>query len=209
MPKVDVVDGSKNVVGQIELSDSIFAAEKRNESIVHQVVLSQLAGRRRGTHSTKGRSDVRGGGRKPFAQKGLGRARAGTIRSPIWRGGGITFGPKPRDYSFSVPKKMRKLALKTVLTDLVSENRFIVVDSLEIDGIKTKKALEKIGNLKVSMPLLVIYGEGAANFLRSVRNLRDVKTLNVNGLNVYDLLNCETVICTKDAAEAIEKRLAA
>lgn len=207
MPKIDVVDGSKKVVGQIELSDSIFAAEKRNESIVHQVVLSQLAGRRRGTHSTKGRSDVRGGGRKPFAQKGLGRARAGTIRSPIWRGGGITFGPKPRDYSFSVPKKMRRLALKTVLSVLVSENRFVVLDSLEIDEIKTKKALEKIGNLKVSMPLLVIYGQGADNFLKSVRNLQNVKTLNANGLNVYDLLNCKTVICTKDAAEAIEKRL--
>ena len=208
MPKVDIVDGSKKVVGQIDLSDSIFAAEKRHESIVHQVVLSQLAGRRRGTHSTKGRSDVRGGGRKPFGQKGLGRARAGTIRSPIWRGGGVTFGPKPRDYSFSVPKKMRKLALKTVLSVLMSENRFIVVDSLEIDEIKTKKALEKIGGLKVSMPLLAIHGEGADNFLRSVRNLPDVKTLNVNGLNVYDLLNCETVICAKDAAEAIEKRLA-
>ena len=195
------------MVGQIELSESIFAAEKRNESIVHQVVLAQLAGRRRGTHSTKGRSDVRGGGRKPFAQKGLGRARAGTIRSPIWRGGGITFGPKPRDYSFSVPKKMRRLALKTVLSVLVSENRFVVLDSLEIDEIKTKKALEKIGNLKVSMPLLVIYGQGADNFLKSVRNLQNVKTLNANGLNVYDLLNCETVICTKEAAEAIEKRL--
>lgn len=208
MPKVDVVDGSKKVVGQIELSDSVFAAEKKNESIVHQVVLSQLAGRRRGTHSTKGRSDVRGGGRKPFAQKGLGRARAGTIRSPIWRGGGVTFGPKPRDYSFTVPKKMRRLALKTVLSGLMSEKRFIVVDSMEIDEIKTKKALEKIGGLKVPMPLLVIYGEGADNFLRSVRNLQDVKTLNVNGLNVYDLLNCETVLCAKDAAQAIEKRLA-
>jgi large subunit ribosomal protein L4 len=208
MPKVDIVDGSQNVVGQIDLSDSIFAAEKKSESIVHQVVLSQLASRRRGTHSTKGRSDVRGGGRKPFKQKGLGRARAGTIRSPIWRGGGITFGPKPRDYSYTIPKKMRRIAFATVLSSLLSENRFVVVDSVEIDEIKTKKAIEKIGNMKVAMPLLVIYGEGADNFLRSVRNLQDVKTLNVNGLNVYDLLNCETVVCTKEAAEAIEKRFA-
>lgn len=208
MPKVDVIDGSKKVVGQIDLSDSIFAAEKPNESVVHQVVLSQLARRRRGTHSTKGRSDVRGGGRKPFAQKGLGRARAGTIRSPIWRGGGVTFGPKPRDYGYTVPKKMRRLAFTTVLSMLMSEKRFVVVDSLEIDEIKTKKAVEKIGKLKVSMPLLVIYGEGVDNFRRSVRNLPDVKTLSANGLNVYDLLNCETVVCTKDAAEAIEKRFA-
>lgn len=206
MPKVDVVDGSKKVVGQMDLPDSVFAA-KPNESVVHQVVLSQLASRRRGTHSTKGRSDVRGGGRKPFKQKGTGRARAGTIRSPIWRGGGITFGPKPRDHEFTVPKKMRRMALLSVLSNLISEKRFILVDSLEIDEVKTKKAVEWIKNLKLSMPLLVIYGGGAEKFLRAVRNVPDVKSLNANGLNVYDLLNCETVVCAKDAAEAIQKRL--
>lgn len=207
MPKVDVVDGSKKVVGSMELSDHIFAA-KQNESIVHQVVLSQLASRRRGTHSTKTRSDVRGGGRKPFKQKGTGRARAGTIRSPIWRGGGIIFGPHPREYDLQVPKKMRRQALTSVLTNLVSENRFIVVDSIEIDEIKTKKAVERIKNIKVGTPLLILHGGGVDKFVRSVRNLQDVKTLYVDGLNCYDLLNCETVVCTKDAAEAIEKRLA-
>lgn len=190
----------------MDLPDSVFAA-KPNEFVVHQVVLSQLASRRRGTHSTKGRSDVRGGGRKPFKQKGMGRARAGTIRSPLWRGGGITFGPKPRDHEFTVPKKMRRLALLSVLSNLISEKRFILVDSIEIDEIKTKKAVEWIKNLKLSMPLLVIYGGGAEKFLRAVRNVPDVKSLNANGLNVYDLLNCETVVCAKDAAEAIQKRL--
>jgi len=206
MPKIDVIDSAKKVIGSVELSDAVFAA-KISEPIVHQVVVAQLAGSRSGTHSTKDRSEVRGGGRKPWKQKGLGRARAGTIRSPIWRGGGVIFGPKPRSYEMAVPKKMRKKALVSVLTNLLDEGRFVVLDSIEMDEIKTKTAARLIDGLGVKKPLLVVHGGGADKFVMSVRNIPDVKTLNVEGLNVYDLLNCENVVCTKDAVEAIEKRL--
>lgn len=205
MPKLDVIDSSKKVVDSVELSDAVFAA-KLNESIVHQVVVAQLAKRRSGSSSTKTRSEVRGGGRKPWKQKGLGRARVGSIRSPIWRGGGIAFGPKPRSYSKSVPKKMRRIALSSVLSHLTGEGRFVVVDSLKFDEIKTKKAVQWIESIQAKMPLLVIYAEGADNFILSARNIQRVKMLRVDGLNVYDMLCCEMLICTRDALAHIEKR---
>lgn len=206
MPKIDVIDASKKVVNSMELSEKVFAAKIR-EPVVHQVVVAQMAKKRAGTHSTKTRGEVRGGGRKPWKQKGTGRARAGSIRSPIWRGGGITFGPKPRDHSFSVPKKMRKAALNSALSSLVLEGRFVVVDSLAMDEIKTKKAVELLKKIDDRSPYLVIHGENCDNFVRSSKNIPNAKTLTVAGLNVYDLLRAEVVICTSDAVKAIEQRL--
>lgn len=205
MPKLDVIDSSKKVVDSVELSPAVFSA-KLNESVVHQVVVAQLAKRRSGTSSTKTRAEVRGGGRKPWKQKGLGRARVGSIRSPIWRGGGITFGPKPRSYEKSVPKKMRKIALSSALSNLVGEGRFVVVDSLKFDEIKTKKVVQWIESIQAKMPLLIIHSEETDNFILSARNIPRVKTLRVEGLNVYDMLCCETLVCTREALKNIEKR---
>ncbi len=207
MPKIDVIDGSKKVVDTLDLSEDIFAAEAK-EAIVHQVVVSQLARRRRGTKSTKTRDEVRGGGAKPWQQKGTGRARAGSIRSPIWRGGGVAFAPKPRDFSFHIPKKMRRTALISALSSLYSEGRIKVVDSIEIDEIKTKKAVEFLKGLELSDSLLLIHTGGCEKLVRSLRNIPNVKTLMAAGLNVYDLLRYEDVVCTRDAVTEIEKRFA-
>jgi large subunit ribosomal protein L4 len=206
MPKLDIIDGSKKVVEQIDLSESVFAAEIK-EPLVHQTVIAQLADRRGGNHSTKTRSEVRGGGKKPWAQKGSGRARAGTRSSPLWRGGGIIFGPKPRDYSMPVNKKMKKAALNSVLSSLVLENRLVIVDALEMKEIKTKKAAELFSKIDTRTPMLVIHGEGCDTLVRSAANLPDVATLNVAGLNAYDMLCAEVVVCTKDAVKTIEERL--
>lgn len=206
MPKLDVIDGSKKVIEQIDLSEAVFAAEIK-EPLVHQAVIAQLADRREGNHSTKTRSEVRGGGKKPWAQKGSGRARAGTRNSPLWRGGGIIFGPKPRDYSMALNKKMKKAALNSVLTSLVLENRLVIVDSLEIKEIKTKKAVALLSKIDARTPMLVIHGKGSENLVRSVSNLADVSTLNVTGINAYDMLHAEVVVCTKDAIKTIEERL--
>jgi len=206
MPKIDVIDKAKKVVSSIELSDSIFAAEIK-EPLVHQVLVAQMAGARAGTHSTKTRDEVRGGGKKPWRQKGTGNARAGSKRSPLWRGGAIIFGPKPRDYSKDVNKKMRRSALNSALSNLVNENRLILVDSLAMDNIKTKNAADILQKLDVRTPRLVIHGDGCDNFVRSVANMDSVKTLTAAGLNVYDLLCAEVVICTSDAIKAIEERL--
>lgn len=207
MPKIDVIDGSKKVVDKIDLREDVFAA-KVKEAIVHQVVVSQLARRRRGTKCTKTRDEVRGGGAKPWQQKGTGRARAGSIRSPIWRGGGVAFAPKPRDFSFHIPKKMRRTALVSALSSLYSEGRLKVVDSIELNEIKTKKAVELLKGLELSDSLLLIHTGGCEKLVRSMKNIPNVKTLMAAGLNVYDLLRYENVVCTRDAITEIEKRFA-
>jgi len=205
MPKVDVIDSAGSVVKSVDLAEKVFSAEIK-KSAVHQVVTAQMAGRRAGTHSTKTRREIRGGGAKPWKQKGTGRARAGTNRSPLWRGGGITFGPKPRDYSQTVTKKMRKAALTSALTAILRDGRLVVVDSLKLDEIKTKKAAELLAAIDARTPALVVYGEGNANFIRSASNIPYVKLLPTAGLNVYDLLRAEVVIITADALDGIEKR---
>ncbi|MBI5178504.1 MAG: 50S ribosomal protein L4 [Nitrospinae bacterium] len=208
MPKkIDILDSAKKVVGSLDLPDAVFAAEV-NVPLLHQVVKAQLAGRRRGTQSTKTKAEVSGGGKKPWKQKGTGRARSGSTRSPVWRGGGISHGPKPRDYAEATPKKMRRAAITGALSSIFAEGRLKVVDTLAMEGIKTKTALSFLKGIEAANPTLVIHGEGCANFVRSVRNVPDVKTLPVEGVNVYDLLNYQTVVCTKDAVAGIEKRLA-
>ena len=206
MPKIEVLDKAKKVVGELALSDDVFAADV-NVPVMHQVVVAQMANRRRGTQSTKTKAEVRGGGKKPWKQKGTGRARSGSTRSPLWRGGGVSHGPKPRDYSQSVPKKVRKLALTSALSGIVAEGRLKVVDSLDMAEIKTKTAVEMLKNIGAAFPVLVVHDGGCEKFTRSARNLPNVKTLPVEGVNVYDLLNCQMLVCTKGAVEGIEKRL--
>jgi len=205
MPKVDVIDSAGSVVKSVDLAEKVFSAEIK-KAAVHQVVIAQMAGRRAGTHSTKTRREIRGGGAKPWKQKGTGRARAGTNSSPLWRGGGIIFGPKPRDYSQTVTKKMRKAALTSALTAILQDGRLVVVDSLKLDEIKTKKAAELLAAIDGRTPALVVYGEGDANFIRSASNIPYIKLLPTAGLNVYDLLRAEVVIITADALDGIEKR---
>lgn len=206
MPKLDILDKSKKVVGSVELADGVFGAEV-NGPLMHQTVVAQLAARRRGTHNTKVRAEVSGGGKKPWKQKGTGRARSGSTRSPLWRGGAVVMGPRPRSYEQSLNKKMRQLALKSALSGVVGEGRMVVVDNLEIDAIKTKTVAGLLKSLERPFPVLVIHAGGCEKFVRGARNLPDVKTLPVEGVNVYDLLNCATVVCTRDAVAGIEKRL--
>ena len=205
MPTVAVYDMTNNKVGDIELSEEIFGVEI-NEGLVHQAVVMQLASRRLGTHSTKTRGDVRGGGKKPWRQKGTGRARAGSRRSPLWRGGGTIFGPHPRDYSFSMPRKQRRLALKCVLTDKVKEGNLIVLDALNFDEPKTKKFVELQKTFGVdTCKSLFITAELIDNVTRSSNNLQNAKAIAALQLNVYDILNSEKLFLTKDAVAKIEE----
>ena len=193
-------------IGEIYLKDNIFNA-KINKYLVHQVVKRYLASKRRGTASTKNRSEVRGGGAKPWRQKGTGRARAGTNRSPIWVGGGIVFGPTPRDYSFSLPKKMRDTALKSVLSDKVKNNEIIILDKLSLKENKTKKMVEILENLKAfNKPLIIIEKEDKIVEL-SIRNIEGAMVLPVSKINTYDLLNHRKIILTKEALKRIEEVL--
>lgn len=205
MAKVDVYNKLGEVVGQIELSDAIFAIQP-NESVVHQVVKQQLANKRQGTSSTLTRSEVRGGGRKPWRQKGTGRARQGSIRAAQWVGGGIIFGPKPRNYSFQVPKKQRRLALKSVFSSKLSADCIKVVEDLNLAEIKTKAFLTVLQALKIDQKsaLIVEAGENK-NLQLSARNLPQVATCRVNTLNVYDILNKEILVLTKEAALKIQE----
>lgn len=205
MAKVDVYNKLGEVVGQIELSDAIFAVQP-NESVVHQVVKQQLANKRQGTSSTLTRSEVRGGGRKPWRQKGTGRARQGSIRAAQWVGGGIIFGPKPRSYSFAVPKKQRRLALKSVFSSKLSADCIKVVEDLQLEEIKTKSFLTVLQALKIAdkSALIVEAGENK-NLQLSARNLPHVATCRVNTLNVYDILNKEILVLTKEAALKIQE----
>ena len=207
MPKVALYNVQGSQVGDIELSDAVFGIEP-NESVVHEAVVMQMASWRRGTHCTKSRGEVRGGGRKPWKQKGTGRARVGTIRSPLWRGGAIVFGPKPRSYSYSIPKKKRRLALKSVLSSKVLDNDIIVLDSLNFDAPKTKEMVKVLDALKVDQKALIVTADLDENVAKSARNIEGMTPVTVSGMNVYDLLNHNKLIITKDAIAKVEEVLA-
>ena len=203
MANVSVYNMEGNEVGSMELNDAVFGVEV-NEHLVHMAVVQQLANNRQGTQKAKTRSEVSGGGRKPWRQKGTGHARQGSTRSPQWTGGGVVFAPTPRDYTIKLNKKERKLALKSALTSRVNENKFIVVDELKFDEIKTKKFQNVLNNLKVSKALVVV-GDDSTNAVKSARNIPAVKTAFVNTINVYDILKYNTVVATKTAVAAIEE----
>ena len=202
MPVLNIYDIENNKVSEIELSDSVFGVEAR-EALIYEVVRMQMAARRQGTSSTKGRSDVRGGGRKPWRQKGTGRARAGTTRSPIWRGGGITFGPKPRDYSYKVPKKVRKAALISVLSMKVKEERILILRDFPMEEIKTKKFKEVLDRFGLKSALFVL-DESSPVLEKSSRNLKEVKMLRSEGINVYDLMRYDNLVLLEPTVKMIE-----
>lgn len=205
MPVVAIYNVQGQQVGDLELNDSIFAANI-NQAAVHQVVVNHLANLRRGTHSTKSRGEVRGGGRKPWRQKGTGRARVGSIRSPLWRGGAIIFGPKPRDYSYSVPRKLKRVALKSALSSKVKEDKFIVLDQLSFEAPKTKEMVNILKALNnTGIKTLVIIAEKDDNVTKSIRNIEGVSVINTNNINVYDIVNHEKLIMTKDAVAKVEE----
>ena len=189
--------------GQIELKDEIFNVEV-NTVVMHEVVVAHLANRRQGTQSAKTRAEVRGGGRKPYRQKGTGRARQGSIRSPQWVGGGVVFAPKPRDYSKKVNKKVRRIALKSALTSRVQEDKLIVLENLNLEEIKTKAMVGVLNNFNVEKALVVLDGDNQ-NVVLSARNIPNVKTVRADMLNVYDILKYETFVATKDAVAKIEE----
>ena len=203
MAKVAVYNMEGKEVDSLELNDAIFGVEV-NEHLVHMAVLQQLANNRQGTQKAKTRSEVRGGGRKPWRQKGTGHARQGSTRAPQWTGGGMVFAPVPRDYSFKLNKKERRAALKSALTSRVQANKLIVVDELKFDGIKTKNFKQVMDNLKVEKGLVVI-NENDENVVMSAKNLPTISTTLTNALNVYDVMKAGTVVLTKDALKTIEE----
>ena len=203
MAKVSVYNMEGKEVGTIELNDAVFGVEV-NEHLVHMAVVQQLANNRQGTQKAKTRSEVSGGGRKPWRQKGTGHARQGSTRSPQWTGGGVVFAPVPRDYSFKMNKKEKRAALKSVLTSRVLDNKLIVVDELKFDEIKTKKFQAVMDNLKVKKALVVI-ADNDEKITMSARNIPTVKTALVNSINVYDILKGDTLVLTKDAVAKIEE----
>ena len=203
MANVSVYNIEGKEVGTIDLNDAVFGVEV-NEHLVHMAVVSQLANKRQGTQKAKTRSEVSGGGRKPWRQKGTGHARQGSTRAPQWTGGGVVFAPTPRDYSFKLNKKERRAALKSALTSRVEEKKFIVVDEINFDEIKTKKFQDVLNNLSVSKALVVLE-DGNKNAELSARNIADVKTAKTNTINVYDILKYNTLIATKAAVQAIEE----
>lgn len=204
MPKVALYNVSGQRVGDVELNDSVFGVEVHG-SVLHEVVKNQLANRRQGTQSVKTRSEVRGGGRKPWKQKGTGRARQGSIRSPQWVGGGVVFAPKPRDYSYTVPKKVKKLAMRSALSSKVESNEIIVLDELIMSNPKTKDMMNILKNLNSKKKVLIITDKPEVNVIKSAQNLPKVKTTVVNSLNVYDILNCDSFIITKEAVRKVEE----
>ena len=203
MANVSVYNIEGKEVGSIELNDAVFGVEV-NEHLVHMAVVNQLANNRQGTQSAKTRSEVSGGGRKPWRQKGTGHARQGSTRSPQWTGGGVVFAPTPRDYSMKLNKKEKRAALKSVLTSKVQENKFIVVDELKFDEIKTKAMKNVLANLKADKAL-VILNDNDQNVVLSARNIEGVETALTNTINVFDLLKHNTVVVTKAAVETIEE----
>lgn len=203
MPTVGVFNKEGNKVADMELNESVFAVEV-NEYALHQVVVALLANKRQGTQSTKTRSEVRGGGIKPWRQKGTGRARQGSIRSPQWIKGGIVFAPKPRDYRVSVPKSMRKVAMKSALTSKVQDNQMIVLDSLNFEAPKTKNMVEMLKALEANKAL-IITAESNEVVYKSARNIQGISVIPANNINVYDLLKYEKLIITKDAVSKIEE----
>ena len=203
MAKVAVLNMAGKEVDTIELNDAVFGVEI-NEHLVHMAVLQQLANNRQGTQKAKTRSEVSGGGKKPYRQKGTGHARQGSTRAPHYTGGGVVFAPVPRDYSFKLNKKEKRAALKSALTSRVAESKFIVLDELKLEEIKTKKFVEILGNLNVSKALVVL-NEMDTNVIASAANIPTVKTAQTNELNVYDVLKYDTVVVTKAAVATIEE----
>ena len=204
MANVSVYNMEGKEVGKLDLSDAIFGVEI-NEHLVHMAVLQQLADKRQGTQKAKTRSEVSGGGRKPWRQKGTGHARQGSIRAPQWKGGGVVFAPVPRDYSFKMNKKEKRFALKSALTDKAQAGNLIVVDELKFDEIKTKKFAEVMNNLKATRKALVVLADNDKNVVLSARNLAEANTTLTNTLNVYDIVNARTLVLTKDAVAKIEE----
>ncbi|QDK92431.2 50S ribosomal protein L4 [Paenalkalicoccus suaedae] len=207
MPKVTLYKQDGSQVGDIELSDGIFGVEP-NESVLYEAVIMQQASRRQGTHATKGRSDVRGGGRKPWRQKGTGRARHGSTRSPIWVGGGVTFGPTPRSYAYKLPKKQRRLALKSALSSKVNDSNILVLEGLSFDAPKTKEMKAVLAGLSANKKVLVVTADVNEAVELSVRNLPGVKFVTADGINVLDILNHEKLVITQDAVKHVEEVLA-
>ena len=203
MPKIDVYDINGKKVKELELKEEIFGIEP-NEAVVHSVLVNFLANQRQGTQSTKTRSEVSGGGRKPWRQKGTGRARQGSIRAPQWIKGGIALGPKPRSYKYAIPKKMRQLAFRSVLTSKVQEGNLIVVDKLELNEIKTKNMVNVLNNLKANKALIML-SEKNLNVQASSRNIENVKTTLVNTINIFDLLKYDSLVVTEDAVKKLEE----
>ena len=204
MPKIDVYDINGKKVKELELNEAVFGIEP-NEAVVHSVLVNFLANQRQGTQNTKTRSEVSGGGRKPWRQKGTGRARQGSIRAPQWIKGGIALGPKPRSYKYTVNKKERQLAVKSVLSSKVLENELVVVDSLPLKEIKTKEMLKALSNLKVEGKALVMLPEKNEKVQKSVRNIENVKTTLVETINVYDLLKYNKLVVTEDTIKKLEE----
>ena len=203
MANVSVLNMEGKEVGTIELNDAVFGV-KVNEHLLHMAVVQQLANKRQGTQKAKTRSEVRGGGRKPWRQKGTGHARQGSTRAPQWAGGGVVFAPVPRDYSFKMNKKEKRGALKSALTSRVNENKLIVLDELKLDSIKTKDFKAVMDNIKAAKAL-VVYGEENQNVVMSARNIPDVQTASVGDINVYDILKYNTLVLTKEAVAKIEE----
>ena len=203
MANVSVYNIEGKEVGSIELNDAVFGVEV-NEHLVHMAVVNQLANNRQGTQSAKTRSEVSGGGRKPWRQKGTGHARQGSTRSPQWTGGGVVFSPKPRDYSFQIDKKEKRIALLSALSSKVADNKIVVLDAFNLDEVKTKKFAEVMSNLKVDKALVVIEGENK-NVVLSGRNIPTVKVSATNEINTYDVLKYETLVVTKAAVEKLEE----
>lgn len=204
MPKVDMynVDGKK--VGDIDLKEEIFGIEP-NQDVVHEAIVNFLANQRQGTQSTKTRAEVRGGGRKPWKQKGTGRARQGSIRAPHWVKGGIAFGPKPRSYKYTLNKKVKRLALKSVFSSKVLENQLVVLDTFNFTEIKTKNMIKVLENLKVNEKVLIVIPENDLNVQKSAKNIPGTKVCLVNTINVYDMVKYSKLIVTKQAIEKIEE----
>ena len=204
MPKIDVYDINGKKVKEVELNESIFGIEP-NEAVVHSVLVNFLANQRQGTQSTKTRSEVSGGGRKPWRQKGTGRARQGSTRAPQWIKGGIALGPKPRSYKYTVNKKEKRLAVKSILSSKVLENELVVVDSLPLKDIKTKEMVKALSNLKVEGKALIMLPEKNENVQKSARNIEGVKTTLVETINVYDLLKYSKLVVTLDTVKKLEE----
>ncbi len=204
MPKVTLFNIQGEQVGETELSDDVFGTEVRHD-ILHRAIVNYLANQRQGTANTLTRAEVAGGGRKPWRQKGTGRARHGSIRSPLWRKGGVTFGPKPRSFKTTMPKKLKRFALKSALSAKVVGNELILLDSLSMEVPKTKEMVSILKNLKADKKSLIVIAAKDENIEKSARNIPGVKAIHVNTLNVYDILNHDNLIMTKDAARRVEE----
>lgn len=207
MPKVALFNQSGSKIGEIELADSVYGIEP-NENALYDAIIKQRASLRQGTHKAKTRTEVSGGGRKPWAQKGTGRARQGSIRSPQWRGGGIVFGPVPRNYSYKLNRKVRRLALKSALSQKVLENNIVVLDSLDFDSPKTKDMVSVLNSFNIEKKVMIVTSDENLNVLLSARNIPGVFTLTAGSVNVLDLLYVNKVLITQDAVKKIEEVLA-